>query len=148
MTSAFSRKPGWRGALNQALSAEAGKPFVWGEHDCALGLVVPAIQAMTGQDLGEGFRGKYSDAEGAKAALKAAGFDDLGDMAAAYFPEINPHEVQIGDLAVIESSGTVTAGLGVGLGIVMGECIMVLSPHGKATVKISRAKRAFRVGSS
>lgn len=142
----LKRMPGWREALNKVLLLEPGKPFTWGAHDCALGLVVPAIQAMTGQDLGADFRGKYTDAEGAKAALTAAGFADLGALAAKYFPEIDPHLAHIGDLAVIESGGSVTAGLGVGLGVVIGERIMVLSPHGSATVKLTRAKRAFRVG--
>lgn len=146
LTAPLKRTPGWRDRLNKVLLLEPGKKFAWGTHDCALGLVVPAVLAMTGQDLGADFRGKYADAEGAKAALATAGFADLGAMAAKYFPEIKPHEAHIGDLAVIASGGSVTGGLGVGLGVVIGERIMVLSPQGSATVKLTRAKRAFRVG--
>lgn len=146
MTSELARRPGWREALNGALLKEQGMPFAWGTHDCALGLVVPAILAMTGKDLGEDFRGKYSDVDGAKKALADAGFADLGALAAHYFQEIEPHLAHIGDLAVIESSEDSRAGLGVGLGVVIGERIVVLAPRGSATVRLTRAKRAFRVG--
>lgn len=141
----LKRTPGWRDRLNKVLLVNPGKPFVWGGNDCALGLIVPAIQAMTGQDLGADFRGKYTDAASARTALAEAGFADLGAVAAKYFPEIDPAQAHIGDLAVIESGGSVTGGLGVGLGIVIGERIAVLSPTGLATVRLTRAKRAFRV---
>lgn len=138
------RLPDWRSRLAAVLTTGEGTPFAWGSHDCFLGLAVPAIEALIGVDLGAEYRGAYNSPEGARAALAARGFYDLADAAAAHFPEIPPARAHIGDLAVLPSDDA--DGLGVGLGVVIGERILALSPTGQGTVRLSRATRAFRVG--
>jgi hypothetical protein len=139
----MKRLTNWRARLTAAMTYDPKAPFAWGSNDCFLGLAVPAIEAVTGQDLGAAFRGKYSDFEGAKAALAAAGFADLAAAAANYFPEIPVARAHIGDIVTLESG---SEAFGVALGVVIGERIMVLTPRGHATVKMTSASRAFRVG--
>jgi hypothetical protein len=139
----LKRLPDWRARLAATLAIDPGKQFAWGSHDCFLGLVAPAVEAITGVDIGAEFRGTYDSPEGARAALEAAGFSDLAEAVASDFPEIPPARMHIGDIAVIPSE---SEGLGVGLGVVIGERIVALSPTGQGTVRLSRATRAFRVG--
>lgn len=143
LMSKFKRLPDWRSRLAAFLAVDPGKKFAWGENDCFLGLVAPAVEAMTGQDIGAPFRGTYDTAEGARKVLEAAGFSDLADALASYFPEIHPSRMHIGDIAVIPSDAD---GVGAGLGLVIGERIMALSPSGQGSVRLLRASRAFRVG--
>lgn len=139
----FTRLPDWRSRLAACLAIDPGRKFAWGSNDCFLGLVAPAVEAITGEDIGAPFRGTYDTADGARKALEAAGFSDLADAAASHFPEIHPSRMHIGDIAVIPSEAD---GVGAGLGVVIGERIMALSPVGQGSVRLSRATRAFRVG--
>lgn len=66
---ALERKQYWdTRALNDFLITRAHAPFAWGGNDCAL-FVADAVQAMTGIDIAEDFRG-YSDEAGAYAAIR------------------------------------------------------------------------------
>lgn len=135
------RLPNWRSRLAAALLVAPNEPHVWGTHDCFLGLVVPAVIATTGADIGEGYRGRYNSADGAHGVLMDAGFGNAGDLIASFFPEVHPSKLHIGDIAAID------AGDGqIGLGIVTGDRIMVLGEQGQATVRLLRACRGFRVG--
>ena len=139
------RLPGWRARLAETLVTDPTKRFAWGTHDCFLGLIVPAVIALIGEDVGVPYRGKYETEAGAKAVLKGIGFADLAEAFAAHFPEIPVAQAHIGDIAAIptEIEGDI---FGVGLGVVTGERITVLTPNGSATVKLLRATRAFRIG--
>lgn len=137
----MKRTPGWRRRLADALVIDAAVPHKWGTHDCFLGLVAPAVQAMTGEDIGAAWRGRYDTSAAATELLKEAGHSGLGDAVAASLPEIHPSQAHIGDIAVIQSQG----GLGEGLGVVVGDRIQVLSERGMASVPLHRATRAFRV---
>jgi hypothetical protein len=66
---AITRKITWVADLHHYLAAQLGKPFAWGERDCAL-FVADAIQSMTGTDVAADFRGKYSTALGAAKITK------------------------------------------------------------------------------
>lgn len=137
------RLPDWRSRLAAVLTIGEGTPFAWGSHDCFLGLAVPAIEALIGVDLGAEYRGAYNSAEGATAALAARGFHNLADAAAAHFPEIPPARAHVGDLVLI---ATGDPRIGDGLGVVIGERVIVLSEKGQGSVALRRASRAFRVG--
>lgn len=137
----LKRLRGWRGSLAAALAKTAGAPFEWHDNDCGLGLAAPCVMAMTGVDLGEPFRGRYKTAAGALKALKRQGFDDIAATAAHHFEEIHPSRATVGDIAAIKAPDT-----GWGLGIVIGERIAVLAPSGYATIELTKADRAFKVG--
>lgn len=136
----MKRIPGWRGRLDKALT-DARKPFAWGSHDCCLGLVGPAVEAVTGEDIGAPFRGQYSTAIGAIKALKAAGYDDLISLVAAHCPEAHPSQARIGDVAAFKSGDT-----GWALGVVIGARVAVLRPDGFGTLGLLEADKVFLVG--
>ncbi len=55
----MNRTDGWEARLREVLTGARTKAFNWGEYDCA-SLAAEAIQALTGQDLFEEYRGSYS----------------------------------------------------------------------------------------
>ena len=134
----IQRRDDWRPALHEAIEATRREPFRWGERDCAL-FAADCIKAMTGHDLGFGFRGGYEDAPGAMKALRRAGFDDLPSLAASFFEEIHPVRAGVGDIAAIEMAE------GWALGVYGGPRVTVLRPDGLGSVDRSMVTKAFRV---
>lgn len=62
------RCKGWELVLIRFVESRHNTPFVWGQHDCCL-FAADAVQAITGIDHAEPFRGKYSTAAGAARML-------------------------------------------------------------------------------
>lgn len=58
----------WRPRLDAVIAAGRRAAFVWGSHDC---MAFPArgVEAVTGRDHFEPFRGRYSDEGGARALM-------------------------------------------------------------------------------
>lgn len=135
------RLRGWRTNLAAVLTACPARPFEWGEHDCCLGLAVPAVKAVIGIDLGAPYRGQYATALGALLALKRQGFETLVDLADSQFIRQATARARVGDLAAIQAGET-----GWALGVVTGPRIAVLAPAGFATVDLLKAAHAYRVG--
>ncbi len=87
-----ARLPDWEARLSAYIAERAEMPFQWGVNDCAL-FGAGAVHALTGEDFGKPWRGKYSTEAGAAKALKRRGFDDvagpftqaLGEPVAAAF---------------------------------------------------------------
>jgi hypothetical protein len=127
-----------RQRLEDYLATIEGQPFAWGSLDCAL-FAADAVRAMTGQDLGASFRGQYTDADSADAAIRAAGFDTVADIAAAHFTEISRGEAVMGDIAVVEMSGRPC------LAIVNTTNIFCMTLRGKGVLPLMKASRIFRV---
>lgn len=142
----LKRTPGWRKRFAEVMIIDPTRKFNWGNNDCITGLVAPAIFAMTEFDIISDIRGKYSDVGNAWKTLRGLGFTNLGDAAAAYFKEIPVSYAHIGDIVTIPSDLSAQDGLGISLGVVNGERVTVLSYEGLATVPMSMATRAFRVG--
>lgn len=129
----------WRTELTEYVQAASARSFKWGQHDCAL-FAAGGVQAMTGEDFGASFRGRYQTLRGGLRLLKKAGFDNHAELAASLFEEVHPSHAMVGDIAAVEEGGAIA------LGIVQGELIYVLRPdEGIATVPLLRAARAFRV---
>jgi hypothetical protein len=99
------------------LLSRAQAPFAWGQHDCAL-FAADGVLAITGVDIADDFRGKYSDEASAFAAIaQICGGTTVAD-AAQYCaakhglePWLSPLMAQRGDLVVLEESDRVIAGL-------------------------------------
>lgn len=132
----------WRSKFAEQADDIRTKPFVWGQHDCAVGLVGNLTQALVGENLAAEYTGKYTDAKSAYKVMKKAGFDNLADMAASILPEIHISQAQIGDIAAVP----VDTNFGFALGVVNGERILVLREDGMGTVDLLDATRAFKVG--
>lgn len=130
------------GAFAKALDAITTKEFQWGSHDCVFGLVVPVVEAATGRrDLFAQYRGKYKSARGALGLMKRNNFATLADFFASEFPEIDPSEIRLGDIAAISTDDD----FAYSMGICNGQRVFVLHPDGLATRDLSEVKRAFRV---
>lgn len=137
----MARLQGWRGRLNAVLLEAVRRPFSWGESDCCTGLVFPAIEAVTGVDLGGPYRGKYRTARGAFAALKRQGHDGILELFQANFEECPVAQARAGDVVGLQSARGEWA-----MGVVIGARAAVLHPDGYATLDLLAFHRAFRVG--
>lgn len=131
----MQRLPDWRARLRTYVETSARQPFRPGRHDCAL-FAAGAVEAITGVDPAEGFRGAYRTLEDGFALIRDAGFADHIDMVARSFVEVPPIMAQVGDLAVVEEDA---------LGVVQGPMVYVLRLDGIGLVSLAVAKRAFRV---
>lgn len=89
----------WEPRLAAYLASVVDCPFVWGEHDCALHSA-NAVIAITGVDIAERFRGKYSTAAGSVRALKRYGAGTLEATFDATLPVIGKAFAQRGDLVL------------------------------------------------
>jgi hypothetical protein len=134
----LTRHPEWRSRLSACIEGALQRPFEWGRHDCAL-FAAEAVQAMTGTDFAEFWRGRYRSAAGAMKILGRGGYDSHVDYAAAHLPELHPALAATGDIAVI------AAAEGPALGVVTGAFVAVPGPEGLSFVPRSEAVRAFHV---
>lgn len=116
--------------------------FAWGSDDCAVGLAAGAVQAITGADLAEGWRGRYKTATGALRALRKAGHATLADAVAASLPEIPPVYADIGDIGLVDADGP----LGEALCVVDFSGLIVITESGHGRRPRDDLRRAFKVG--
>lgn len=136
------RYKNWRTLYNETIDAIRANPFVWGEHDCFTGLIIPVVEAITGDTASlRKFAGKYKTENGALRVMKRAGFENLGDYLASEFPEIHPSEARVGDLVAIPTKD----GFGHALGVVNGERVFVMLERSLGTRSLTEATRAYRV---
>lgn len=112
------RFPDWPQRLYAAIEQRRRLPHAWGSNDCAL-MAADLVRAMTGEDFGAPFRGRYSDADGARAILAALGHPDLASLADSFLPRLErPRRGDVlllpsrnGDyLAIAHSSGAIGPG--------------------------------------
>lgn len=124
------------------------RPFQWGVSDCCL-IAADAIEAMTGVDIAEDFRGKYTTELGAfKLIREITGGTTVAD-AAAYCAQTHdlvewpsPLYARRGDLVVIEDDGNLIAGF-VHLN---GRHAISIGQDGLKRLPLSAVKRAWHVG--
>jgi hypothetical protein len=142
------RLPNWQTRLSAYLSANRSTPFRYGLNDCCI-FSCDCVQAMTGHDMGEWFRGKYSTRKGAMEAIKqrtgGAGVTAIARYTAESLgmPEVPVAHAQRGDMALI-GKGTKAI-----LGIVSlsGLDVMALNKTGIVRVAFEHVTVAWRVGS-
>lgn len=113
----------WRARLQAYLEGGARREFAFGTHDCAL-FAADALAAMTGVDLGERYRGRYSTMQGGLRLMVRDGFADHVALFRAHLPSGPVARALPGDLAVIETPD------GLSLGVVQGAMIYCLQPSG------------------
>ena len=149
------RSPFW---LTQELDAflrdHANAPFAWGINDCSL-FAANAIQAITGVDIADDFRGKYSDEGSAFALIKeVTGGTTVAD-AAAYCASKHglvewvdtadgkplPLMAKRGDLCVADNAGRLIAGV-VDLS---GKFVACMGERGIIRLSLRKIQRAWHV---
>lgn len=138
----MKRRGDWHSRLNAFIDEVKRKPFDWQTHNCGEHFAFGAVEAMTGEDIGATYRGRYQGAAGAVRVMKNDGFDDLGDLLASHLPEKHVSRARLGDLVAIPDDSP----FGFTLGIVNGESVLVLGETSMGVVPITKATRAFAVG--
>lgn len=133
------RRESWRVDFFEAIERHRPHPFAWGTHDCAI-LTADCIEAVTGIDPAQGFRGHYSSRDETEALLRARGFDSPIAILASLFDEIHPAFATVGDVAIVPTRwGPATAPIA-------GSEIVVFSPGGPmGLAPMAEAVRAFRI---
>lgn len=133
--------------LNEFLRDHEATPFEWGAWDCCL-MAANAIQAFTGTDLADDFRGKYSDRAGALALIQTVTGGTTVEDAAAYCANKHgltewavPLLAQRGDLVVVDDSGELIAGF-VHLN---GRHVISIGANGLKRLPLTAVKRAWKV---
>ena len=97
------RRQDWQLRFAEFATARANTPFEWGKNDCCL-FTVDCVYAMTGEDHGEAFRGRYSTALQAERIVKEHG--GVRQLATEAWGEpVSPLMASVGDVVVMETDG-------------------------------------------
>lgn len=113
----MERRPDWEQRLGEYLAQVQDRPFQYGQHDCILH-ACSAVEAMTGHDASAEFRGQYSDASGARRALREIGDGTLIRTINARFRKRRVGMAQRGDIVMFRGSAGVAFGA---VGLFVGE---------------------------
>ena len=137
------RNENWPGILEAQIKDAAGREFVWGEFDCCL-WACDVIEAMTGRDPAQTFRGKYKSKRGAYGQLKRQYGGGVREAAEAIFEYLGFREVpktfaQRGDVVLVTTPD------GDALAIWTGTYCVLPSPTGLTRLGIEDVLRAWRV---
>lgn len=121
--------------LDAYLAKVRRRKFRPGSHDCGL-FVAGWVKALTGEDYGKRWRGRYRSMAGLAEIMAEEGYASHVDYVASLFEEIPPALAQTGDLAVVA---------GEALGVVASDRVFVLRPDGLGHVSRLQTERAFTV---
>jgi hypothetical protein len=133
-TTKLTRDLKWESLLDKFFLENMKRPFVWGEWDCGL-FAAGAIQVMTGVDLAEPYRGRYSDEAGARALGSAESIaESIG------LQECPPNFAHRGDLVLLSNTPDPCLGI---LGM-DGRAVMV-TDNGLTFLKRTRILRSWHV---
>jgi hypothetical protein len=88
----MTRHEDWEQRLNGCIAEAKTRSFAWGTHDCCT-FVCEVIQALTGRDVYEKFREKYSDRASMVAAIREYG--SLAQLAEQVAKEYELEEVPV-----------------------------------------------------
>jgi hypothetical protein len=129
------------------LKDNANTKFAWGSWDCCL-YAANAILAITGKDIADDFRDKYTDEASAFALIKTVTGGTTVADAAAYCAKkhglvehAHPLMAKRGDLVVIQNGPNLIAGV-VHLN---GRDVVSVSDHGAVRLPITQVKRSWSI---
>jgi hypothetical protein len=134
----MARLINWRSRLHSYLAGLAQTPFQPGTHDCSL-FTAGAVEAIRGDDPAAPYRGNYTTVAGGLELLADDGYTDQVHFITANFPEKPVLEAQVGDIATVVQNGEI------GVGIVIGPSVAVVTLRGLGHVPLSSAQRVFEV---
>jgi hypothetical protein len=143
----MTRNCNWQSALSDYIVKCAQTPFQYGVLDCGL-FIAGSIEAMTGVDVSEELRGKYSNRRNAFAAIrKMCGTATVEAIAAHFAAKCDIAEVPVsfahrGDPVVLRHGRTSS------LGIVDMSQGFLLTPYkdGLLRLPIDCATKAYHIG--
>ena len=134
-----ARAPGWELRLAAAVEGARGRPFVWGQHDCALWAFDLRRDLTSSDDVAALWRGRYRTARGAVRVMRRLGWLSLEtagrDLLGEPLPSV--HLAQRGDLVLTNT--------GLGFGICLGARAAGIAPSGLVLVPLSACALAWRI---
>lgn len=139
------RRDDWEARLAEVLATAVAQPFAWGIQDCCL-FAADCVQALTGIDFADEFRGTYDDADSAAMRLIAVtGTTEIAIAINEYFkfPRLgNVAFAARGDLALFKNERDQDT-----LGVIdlTGEWIACVSPQGLQYLPIDCAVMAWAI---
>jgi len=102
-------------------------PFAWGAHDCVL-WAADCVQALTGVDHAQAWRGSYSTALQAARVLSPMG-GLVGVATAALGAHVSPLMAAVGDVVLVDNADREMLGVCIGTGVLApGESGLVCVP--------------------
>lgn len=129
-----------RKVILQAYREWNARPFDW-NGACCLAWCGDVAKRLTGTDPTTALRARYTTEGECNRGMVEEGWRSRGDAAASLWPEIPVAQASSGDWALcVDDNGAE------GLGVVCGEMVAVRTVEGMGQVRLSAAKRAFRVG--
>jgi hypothetical protein len=135
----MKRIAGWGVRLDRAIGTGRRAAFGYGTHDC-LSFPALCIQALTGVDLFEPYRGRYSDEDGAR-ALVPSHEALLDDLAAEHgWRADEACTARRGDLAAVRLGATFLCA------VVYGGLIIPEAPSGLRRFGLLMAEKVWRIG--
>ena len=142
----MERREGWEHWFAEFLFKRKDTPFKYGSNDCGL-FVGDCVEQITGVDIVEEFRGKYSTKHGCYRLLKefcgGGVAETFQKLSRSYgFHEININHARRGDIALV------TGQMGDAVGIVdmTGEQVAIPSKTGLIFFPMIAILKAWRVG--
>ncbi len=136
----MQRLDDWPTLLADAIKAASGRPFSWGEHDCAL-FAADVCLAITGHDPLAHVRGAYSSAFGAALTLRRLGCNDVAELADQVIgPRERIEAAQRGDW-VLSPDDEARA-----LGVCLGPRSAFLAPVGMTTRLTLDCSACWKIG--
>jgi hypothetical protein len=143
----MTRVQGWEGLFGCYVQTFAGARFAYGTHDCTM-FVCDGVRVMTGVDLADGFRGKYSSAAGALKVIRKyvgtpqATLEQLAEAIAAKhgIAEVPVLMAQRGDVLLLSTPD----GPALGLLSLDGWHVLAAAPKGLTRTPLQDCLRAWR----
>jgi hypothetical protein len=134
----MKRLKDWPSRFAALVESVRARPFAWGSHDCCL-WAAAAVQAVTGEDRAETWRGTYVDERGAaRMALRLGG---LPVIAADAGPEIPPALAVAADVGFVRwPDGTHS------LAVCSGDAWLCVGEAGLVRLGLDSCLRAWGVG--
>lgn len=138
----MERRHDWQERLTDYLLAAGQQPIAPGRIDCML-FAAGAVRVMTGTDLADDFRGRYTTLKGGLRVLKRSGYADHVALIDALLGErVGWMALRSGDIAALPGDDGTAA-----IGVVTGDLIRCLAANGGiGPVSLDAALYGWRIG--
>ncbi len=97
------RVENWESMLADYISQAVGRPFAWGEHDCAL-WAGRWVDIATGTSHVSDWTGKYNTRNGADSLMMQSGYESVEDIANKHLKAISVTIAKRGDLVLFHGA--------------------------------------------
>lgn len=129
---------GWEKLLSDSIEDARGKPFAWGQHDCAT-WALDVRRALTGGPDLVTWRGGYTTALGSRRIMRKLGWQDMHALAHDLLGK--PRQV----LLMAQRGDVVLAGDDPALGVCIGAQAAFVAPEGLTFLPITDCQLAWEV---